>query len=216
MSVVAMVSALILGVGAAAATAAAPAALPPTCTCNAPDIGQQMATAAAVFSGKVTRLPQSGTDSGAGAGADADAGQTEQSAPAGNARIAVDRVYKGDMITTAKVDAVFSGPQNCYNLTEGEKYIFVAANDEGLMIPACGYLAANTANVAAIESVLGEGRTPDQSEEQPAPEDASATFTPDDTSEPASVTRLAAPGAALVLVGLLGIFVVRRINRPRR
>ena len=43
-----------------------------------------------------------------------------------------------------------------------------------------------------------------------------AVFTPVDTSEPQSLSRAAAPGAALVLVGLLGLLVVRGVSRRSR
>ena len=41
-------------------------------------------------------------------------------------------------------------------------------------------------------------------------------FTPVDTGEPQPLSRAAAPGAALVLVGLLGLVVVRGVRRRSR
>jgi hypothetical protein len=61
--------------------------------------------------------------------------------------------------------------------------------------------------VAKVVALLGEGTGPIQ----PTPE--SATFTPVDLSDPASLTRVAAPGAALVIVSLLGLALVAFVRR---
>jgi hypothetical protein len=60
---------------------------------------------------------------------------------------------------------------------------------------------------AEVSALLGEGVPP------VAPPPETAEFTPVDTSEPQSLSRLAAPGAALVLLGLLGLLVVRGVSR---
>jgi hypothetical protein len=62
--------------------------------------------------------------------------------------------------------------------------------------------------VKKVERVLGDGHTPTTPE--PAPE--KAVFTLVDDAEPPALSRIAAPGVALVLAGLLGFFVVRRLG----
>jgi hypothetical protein len=64
--------------------------------------------------------------------------------------------------------------------------------------------------IAQVGRLLGEGKPPIE----PAPEHAK--FTAVDTSEPQSLSRAAAPGAALVLVGLLGLLVLRGVSRRSR
>ena len=73
-----------------------------------------------------------------------------------------------------------------------------------------GTRTTNAAVVAKVVELLGEGVPPIE----PPPE--TAVFTPVDTSEPQSLSRSAAPGAALVLVGLLGLVVVRGVSRRSR
>ena len=61
--------------------------------------------------------------------------------------------------------------------------------------------------VDKVVRLLGEGRDP----VPPVPE--SAEFTPVETGEPTTLARAAAPGLALVLIGLLGLVVVRGLGR---
>jgi hypothetical protein len=65
----------------------------------------------------------------------------------------------------------------------------------------------NDTVTAHVVRLLGEGRPTTQ----PPPEPAK--FTPVGAGEPQSFSRLAAPGGALVLIGLLGLLVVRGVSR---
>ena len=65
----------------------------------------------------------------------------------------------------------------------------------------------NETVTAKVEQLLGEGEPPIE----PAPEPAE--FTPVDTSEPKTLARAAAPGVAVVIVGLLGLVVVAVVRR---
>lgn len=182
---------------AGSATAAAP------CTCLAAGgttgmVQDHVREASAVFTGTVEEItPPAG------------AGDTPSSR---TSTVQVERVYKGGMITTATVDVVTTGAfANCTReLERGENYVFFVESDEGLTATGCGgTTVANAQLITQVENLLGEGRDP------VPPEPPTATFSPVNTEDPASLTRVAAPGLALVLIGLLGLAVVRRLARPR-
>ncbi len=118
-------------------------------------------------------------------------------------------VYKGE-VTTADVEVV-SPATDCAlrGLRIDRAYVFFAtARGSELRADRCGGTARATGSfVRTVEQKLGEGTPVNTS---PDPEEPQAVFTPVAGAEPETLTRLAAPGAALVLIGLLGLLLVRR------
>lgn len=171
--------------------AVTPASATPTAPrCPTPTVPASAKAARAVFSGSVTAATRSGT------------GIVHD--------VAVDRVYRGAIDTeTVQVQTVPARRCALGRLADGQAYVFfvggggepwVAANDGGTS-PATPEL------VQRVEGLLGEGRPP----VPPAPEEA--VFTPVADGEPRRFTRVAAPGLAMILVGLLGLVVVRGLGR---
>jgi hypothetical protein len=124
-------------------------------------------------------------------------------------------VYKG-AVTTADVEVV-SPANDCSlrGLRTNEEYVFfVTARGSELRADRCGGTARATGSlVRTVERELGEGTRVDPA---PEAEGAQAVFTPVADAQPESLTRLAAPGAALVLIGLLGLLLVRRAGARDR
>lgn len=125
--------------------------------------------------------------------------------------VTVDRVYKGDVRTedVTVTSPATAGQCGVGDLRADRRYLFFARGAAGaeLSTGSCsGTAPARGVLVARVERLLGDGRDP----APPAPPET-ASFTTVADGRPASVTRLAAPGAALVLVGLLGLVVVRRL-----
>lgn len=123
----------------------------------------------------------------------------------------VERIYRG-RVGDSRVEVVSRTTSCGLGRLRVDRGYVVFARESGpeLNSTRCdGTGRATPAYVEKVERVLGPGnavpRPPGPAEEPPE-----AEFTRVDDSEPPEFTRLAAPGVALVLAGLLGLFVFRR------
>ena len=161
------------------------------------DVQSEIRSADAVFSGVLV------DSSGAAAGSKSDFATYE---------VEADTVYKGD-VRTSTVD-VRSRNNDCSlgDLESDERYVFfVTEQGSDLRADQCGGTAASSGKlVGQVEQVLGEGTELGGSNQPDEP--VAVEFTKVSDAEPDSLTRIAAPGAAIVLVGLLGLLVVRRVR----
>lgn len=181
--------ALALASGALVATSAAPA----SAACEHPNatLEQQTMRADAVFTGTVA--------------------DRRAAARSVSYEVDVDLVHKGDVGERATVRTP-SGDQACGvpDLRSGEEYVWFVTQDGDTLTATKdgGTTRATPAHVQRVEDLLGRGTSPTP------PDPAEATFTPvaGDTTE---LSRLAAPGVALVLVGLLGLLLTAALGRRR-
>jgi hypothetical protein len=128
--------------------------------------------------------------------------------------VTVDQVYQGKITTETVTVQTDRNRVDCSlgALTLNAEYMFfVIGNGEPWVATGLsGTRPIDDTVVAQVVDVVGPGSPP----VEPPPE--TAVFTPVDTSDPQSLSRSAAPGAALVLVGLLGLVVVRGVSRRTR
>jgi hypothetical protein len=125
-------------------------------------------------------------------------------------RVAVDRVYKGSLVTdkvrvTARLRAARCNPLQ--PLVQGKRFIFFTTEKGARLLAATGTARAGRQLTRQVVNQLGDGKQP---QVQPP---ASAEFTRVADADPPPMSRLLAPGAALLIVALLGLLVVGRLGR---
>ena len=181
--------ALALASGALVATTAAPA----SAACEHPDatLEQQTMRADAVFTGTVADRRAAGRKV--------------------TYDVDVDLVHKGDIGEQATVETP-SGTKACGvpDLKPDQEYVWFVAEDGDTLTATRdgGTTRATSAHVQQVEDLLGQGTSPTP----PVP--AQATFTPV-AGDQAELTRIAAPGVALVIVGLLGLLFAAALGRRK-
>jgi hypothetical protein len=123
-------------------------------------------------------------------------------------QVRADRVYQASLVTdsivvTAPVGTRCPPP----TLDRGQRYIFFVTEDGSRLVSTSATARATKKLTSRVVAKLGDGQHP-----QKAPP-ATATFTKVADAAPASLTRLLAPGAALLIVSLLGLATVGRLGR---
>jgi hypothetical protein len=128
--------------------------------------------------------------------------------------VTVDLVYQGKISTETVSVQTDRNRADCSlgALALDTEYMFfvVGTGEPWVASGTSGTRVSSETVVSQVVRLLGDGVGPIE----PPPE--TAVFTPVDTSEAQSLSRSAAPGAALVLVGLLGLVVVRGVSRRTR
>ena len=123
-------------------------------------------------------------------------------------KVSADRVYRSSLVTdsvtvTAEVGAKCPPPA----LVRGKRYIFFVTEDGSRLVSTASTARATKKLTAQVVAKLGNGQQP-----RPAPP-REATFTKVADAAPPTLTRLLAPGAALLLLSLLGLLLVARLAR---
>lgn len=181
-----LVAALLAMSGLVLATAAPAFA----CKCQVADVERQTSRADAVFVARVETVT--------------DVGRRFEYA------VTATHGYKGtvDRETTIRSNRTASAC-GLGELRTGTDYVFLVTGDAPpYAASSCGGSGrAGAGRIAEVEGVLGAG------EDIAPPAPPAPTMTKVEEAAPASVARLAAPGGALVLVGLLGLLVVGRLAR---
>lgn len=170
-------------------------------TCSPITVRDSTTNAMAVFSGVVTDVQRSPrTDGLAGA--------------IYTQTVTVDLVYQGKVSTETVQVQTDRNRADCSlgALVRDTEYMFFVTGTGQPWVASgtSGTRISSDTVVSQVVRLLGEGDPPIK----PTPEPA--VFTPVDSSEPETLSRAAAPGAALVLVGLLGLAVVRFVRTRTR
>ena len=161
--------------------------------CPDPTLGRDIDQADVVFRGEVTKARP--------------AHRSGQRATR-SYKVTADRVYKSSLVTDQVVVTARTGTRCALSrLRTGTRYIFFVTEHRSRLLAESGTAEATPRFTRQVVHRLGNGAQPDVA----PPAAAELTRVADATPPPLS--RLLAPGAALVLVSLLGLLVLGLRNR---
>jgi hypothetical protein len=161
--------------------------------CPDPSLGQDIDHADVVFRGEVTKVRPVET--------------TGQRATRPY-KVTADRVYKSSLVTdrvvvTARVGTRCALPK----LQQGTSYIFFVTEGHSRLLATSGTAEATPKLTRQVVARLGTGAQPEVTPP------AAAQFTLVAGATPPALSRLLAPGAALLIVSVLGLLFLGRRNR---
>ncbi|MBO0844399.1 MAG: hypothetical protein J2P22_03165 [Nocardioides sp.] len=123
--------------------------------------------------------------------------------------VEADRVYKSSLVTQRVTVTASAAGTRCVLpvLQKGKRYLFFVKEDGSRLMATTATSRATQKRTNQVVARLGDGVVP-----HPAPP-ATAQFTKVADASPPTLSRLLAPGAALVIVSLLGLLVLGRVGR---